>query len=299
MAVPSQQLLHRPILEIVGQTVDEIVSIQRIRTALIRQFSLDEKDLSEVVPSGQNRFANRVYWAVSYLKRADLLEAPTRAHFRITEQGRNILTAHSGDLGITLLKGLKVSRTTARSIEDEEVGIIGEQGITPDEQIEALYREFNDKLADELLDSVRRVSPDRFELLVVRLLEKMGYGKGQAVGRSGDGGIDGIIDQDHLGLEKVYVQAKRWQTPVGEPEIRNFSGSLLANGASKGVIIATSTFGAKAQETAKNISAGNQFIRLIDGGELVRLMIRYDVGVVTETTYSIKKVDENYLSESL
>ena len=123
----------------------------------------------------------------------------------------------------------------------------------------------------------------------------MGYGEGQRVGRTGDEGIDGIIDQDLLGLEQVYIQAKRWQGGVGEPEIRNFSGSLQAKGASKGVFITTSTFAPKARKTADRISAGNQFIRLIDGAELSRLMIRYDVGVVTETTYDVKKLDENYL----
>ena len=301
MAVPSQQQLHRPILEMVSQTEEEIVSLRQIKSALIQHFSLEDKDLAESVPSGQNRFTNRVYWAVSYLKRAGLLEAPNLAHFKMTQRGRQTLAKHKGDIESKQLKDLIDSRLHQSLLERENVaGTIEDSiGATPDEQMEALYRELNDKLADELLDSVRRVSPDRFELLVVRLLEKMGYGKGQAVGRSGDGGIDGIIDQDQLGLEKVYIQAKRWQSPVGEPEIRNFSGSLLANGASRGVIIATSTFGAKAQETAKNISAGNQFIRLIDGVELVRLMIRYDVGVVTETTYNIKKLDENYLSEEL
>ena len=123
----------------------------------------------------------------------------------------------------------------------------------------------------------------------------MGYGEGEVVGRSGDQGIDVIIDQDPLGLEKVYVQAKRWQNPVNEPEIRNFSGSLLAKGSTKGVFVTTSTFAPKARETARLISAGNQFIRLIDGAELADLMIRHGVGVVVETIYEVKKLDENYL----
>ena len=295
MAVPPQQQLHRPILEIVSQAADEVVSIQRIRTTLIRRFSLNEEDLSEVVPSGQNRFANRVYWAVSYLKRAGLLEAPSRAHFRITDQGQRILSTYSGDLGITWLKGLTVEPTVGGEVNDPIV----EQVVTPDEQFEALYTEFNERLADELMESVRRIQPDRFEYLVVRLLEKMGYGEGKVVGRSGDGGIDGIINQDQLGLEKVYIQAKRWQNQVGAPEIYSFAGSLSAQGASKGVFITTSYFGQNARQIASKISAGNQLIRLIDGEELAQLMIRYDVGVFTETTYHIKKLDENYLSEEL
>ena len=145
--------------------------------------------------------------------------------------------------------------------------------------------------------SVKSVSPER--AIGCRLLVKMGYGQGETVGRSGDGGIDGIIDQDALGLEKVYIQAKRWGSQVGEPEIRNFSGSLDPYGATKGVFITTSTFSSTARQTAQNISAGNKLIRLVDGDELARLMIRYGVGVVTETTYEVKKLDENYFAEDV
>ena len=125
----------------------------------------------------------------------------------------------------------------------------------------------------------------------------MRYGTGEAVGGSGDGGIDGVINQDPLGLEKVYLQAKRWANQVGEPEIRNFSGSLDARGAAKGVFITTSNFSGTARQTAETISAGSKFIRLIDGSELARLMIEHGVGVVTEFTYKLKKLDENYFSE--
>ena len=296
MAVPSQQELHRPILETINGAEDDVVSVQQIRSALIQRFSLDDQDLTERVPSGQNRFNNRVYWAVSYLKRAGLLKAPSRACFQITEHGLKILAAHLGDIGIGQLKGL-IDSGGQRTLTNGEDSAETEDtiGITPDEQMAALHGELNDKLADELLDSLRNVTPDRFERLMVSLLEKMGYGEGQIVGGSGDGGIDGIINQDLLGLEKVYIQAKRWQYGVGEPEIRNFSGSLQARGASKGVFITTSTFVPKARETADRISAGNQFIRLIDGAELSRLMIKHNVGVVTDTTYDVKKLDENYL----
>ena len=295
MAVPSQQDMHRPILEITSKAHDEIVSLQQIKEALIQRFSLDHKDLAERVPSGQNRFTNRLHWAVSYLRRAGLLHSPSKASFRITEPGFNILSSQSGDLGTAQLKGLidAGSQQTHQDVR-ETVQSRDTSGVTPDEQVGDLHDELNDKLADELLDSVRKVSPDQFERLMVSLLEKMGYGKGRAVGQSGDGGIDGIIHQDRLGLGKVYIQAKRWQSGVGEPEIRNFSGSLQAKGASTGVFITTSNFVPKALETADRISAGPQFIRLIAGAELSRLMIEYDVGVVTETTYHVKKVDENY-----
>ena len=300
MAVPTQQQLHRPILEIVSGVRGHAVSLQEVRNALIHRFSLDDIALEERVPSGQNRFSNRVYWAVSYLKRAGMLEAPSPAHFLMTKQGYSTLETHFGDIEIKLLKDLIESRRQQPPGGGESVPETTDSaGVTPDEQIAVLHGELNDKLADELLDNIRSVPPVRFEQLMVKLLEKMGYGEGQQVGRSGDEGIDGVMNQDLLGLEKVYIQAKRWGDRVGEPEIRNFSGSLQAKGADKGVFITTSTFGTKARETANRISAGNQFIRLIDGVELARLMIRHDVGVFTETTYHVKKLDENYLAGEL
>jgi len=165
--------------------------------------------------------------------------------------------------------------------------------------MEQSNRLVQERLADELLQSIAALTPDRFERLVVQLLVKMGYGEGRPVGRSGDGGIDGIISQDPLGLEKVYIQAKRWSNQVGDPEIRNFSGSLDAKGATKGVFITASTFNTTAKRTAQTISAGNKLIRLIDGRELSKLMIEHGVGVVTEYTYEVKKLDENYFAEEI
>lgn len=155
------------------------------------------------------------------------------------------------------------------------------------------------QLLNDLRESISQMPPNRFERLVVDLLEKLGYGEGKAVGRSGDGGIDGVINQYALGLEKVYIQAKRWQSQVGEPEIRNFSGSLDAKGASKGVFVTNSDFSVTAKRTADNISDGSKFIRLIDGQELARLMIDHHVGVITTYTYKIQALDENYFSEEL
>ena len=315
MAVPTQKQLHRPILEIVDGAEEDVVSLQSIRESLVERFSLTEDDLLEKVPSGQQtRFENRAYWAVSYLKRAGLLEAPSRARFQITLQGRETLVTSEGDIETGQLSDLIKARQQPTSSEGEvavttsdAVGVsvaddstdADTTSITPDELMGELYRELNNKLADELLESVKGVPPDRFELLVVRLLEKMGYGKGIPVGRSGDQGIDGIINQDPLGLEKVYIQAKRWQSQVGEPEIRNFSGSLELKGANKGVFITTSTFSSTARGAADLISAGSKLIRLIDGRELAHLMITHDVGVVTEITYPVKKIDENYFAEDL
>ena len=149
----------------------------------------------------------------------------------------------------------------------------------------------------ELLERVKTMPPASFEQLVVHLLSKMGYGQGETVGQTGDGGIDGIINQDALGLEKVYIQAKRWEeNQVGDREIRNFSGSLDGEGATKGVFITSSTFSKRARERAKSISQGNKFIRLIDGKELVRLMVNHDVGVVLKIRYDVKQLDENFFA---
>ena len=315
MAVPSQKQLHRPTLETVEAAFQAEVSLRQVKDSLIDTFSLNESDLSERVPSGQQtRFENRVYWAVSYLRRAGLLHSPSRARFVITSDGRELLANQDGDIEIAYLNALIESRkqssdsdqhrvktitSTVETSREADVMDTDSANVTPDERMGDLFVELNDRLADELLESVKNASPEQFERLVVRLLERMEYGQGQAVGRSGDEGIDGIINQDPLGLEKVYIQAKRWQSQVGEPEIRNFSGSLEAKGASKGVFVTTSTFSSTAQRTAQLISAGNKFIRLIDGEELAQLMIRHDVGVITDVTYFVKKLDENYFVEGL
>ena len=296
MAVPSQQELHRPILEMANSAQGGEVSFQQLFPVLIDRFSLDEKDLAETLSSGQGRFTNRVHWAVFYLRASGLLESPRRARFRITEDGRQILVSERGDIGVGLLKGRMAQRREHGFQGDPGTAVDTDNALTPDERIATIHKELNDKLADELLDIVGKVSPDSFERLVLGLLEKMGYGNGEPVGRSGDGGIDGIINQDQLGLEKVYIQAKRWQNPVGDSEIRNFSGSLSNEGASKGVFVTTSTFRPNAWDAAKRISAGNQSIRLVDGAELASLMINYDYGVVNTTTYNIKKLDENFFS---
>ena len=207
MTVPSQKQLHRPILEIVEGAEEDVVSLQSIRDSLVKRFSLTEEDLLEKVPSGQQtRFENRAYWAVSYLKRAGLLEAPSRARFRVTLQGRETLEASEDDIETGELSDLIRARQQPVSSGREfatppprsaEVSVVPDSteanatGITPDELMGELYAELNSRLADELLESVRQVSPEGFERLVVRLLEEMEYGEGRRVGRSGDQGIVG------------------------------------------------------------------------------------------------------------
>lgn len=309
MAVPTQDQLHRPILEFLSEVHDvDAVPLNQIKEMLIEHFNLTEIDMEERIPSGvQTRFDNRCYWATSYLKRAKLVHSPSRARFHITQHGREFLATHKGEIARgelnSLIEAGYQNPDTQPLIDPPDLNTVSatiinsvsySEDVTPDEQMVMLYHELKSKLADELLDAVKDIPPDSFERLVVRLLEKMGYGEGRSVGRSSDGGIDGIINQDALGLEKVYIQAKRWQNIVGEPEIRNFSGSLDAKGASKGVFITTSAFSSTASQTAQVISNGPKFIRLINGPELASLMISHGVGVITEITYEVKKIDENY-----
>ena len=218
------------------------------------------------------------------------MHSPSHGWWEITQQGREFLKSHAGAITNADLPKLQQANGVEADITGTSNGSVeSNTDVTPEELIGRGYEKLQDKLTDELLETVGKLTPDRFERLVVNLLEKMGYGKGQAVGRSGDGGIDGIINQDPLGLEKVYIQAKRWSNQVGEPEIRNFSGSLDSKGATKGVFITNSTFSDTAQKTAQTISVGSKFIRLIDGQELVKLMIQHGVGVVTESTYEVKR----------
>ena len=305
MAVPKRRELRRPILEIVvGE--EHAVSPRQIRDSLIERLSLTEDVLQEKIPSGQPRFVSEANRAISTLKIAGLLYQPSSGLYQVTTLGRSFLATHEGDIWSRHLTEAKRQSSTFDHEEvkpltssETELDIQDVSGVSPSyvstsEQMKYLNRKMDDELAHELLDGVKDVSSDSFERLVVRLLERMGYGEGKVVGGSGDEGIDGIIDQDPLGLEKVYVQAKRWQNQIGEPQIRNFSGSLEAKGASKGVFITTSAFSSTARQTAIYISAGSKFIRLIDGEELARLMINHGVGVITETIYEVKQLDENY-----
>ena len=310
MAVPKQHELHRPILEMVV-TADGVVALAEVRARLIDQFALTDADLQESVPSGPKRFDNRVYWAVSYLRRAGLLLSPSQAKFVATPHGKDFLQSHSGPISNKTLNGLiygdeqqaanptehHSNSTPAPDDSDPELSDLAD--FTPDEVMGKAFYQSRDKLIDDLLVRIQNESYAGFELMVLDLLREMGYGEPAHTGKSGDGGIDGIINQDALGLEKVYVQAKRWANQVGEPEIRNFSGSLDPFGATKGVFITTSTFSSTARQTAQTISAGSKLIRLVDGNELAQLMIRHGVGVVTEYTYEIKKLDENYFAEGI
>lgn len=300
MPVPKQSELHRPVLELANE-LGSSLSRRDAVNRLIGWLNITEAERRERVPGGgQTRFENRTYWAISKLKMAGLLRYPAKGEFQITPEGAQFLLNHSGVITIANLNGL-IREKPGDSSDGlhvlEEVSPDDRGDVNPDEQMERSHGEYLAGLADEILETVKAISPESFERLVNRLLAQMGYGEiSQESGYRGDQGIDGILNQDALGLEKVYVQAKRYAGgQVPELDIRNFSGSLNAKGAGKGVFITTSDFSAPARRQASAMK--NQMIRLIDGQELAQLMIKYSVGLITKATYEIKKLDDNYFAE--
>jgi restriction system protein len=279
------------------------------------KFGLTQAELGETLPSGrQPVFYNRVHWAKTYLAQAKLLEITRRAHFRITDRGREVLRENPARVDVRLLERFpefnefkqRARATQTRTLSPSTAEVTSkvetaEKLATPDELLRATITDIEAALSSELLDRILAAPPVFFEELIVTLLLRMGYGgqreeAGRAIGKSGDGGIDGVIDQDPLGLDRVYLQAKRYKldVPVSEPEIRAFSGSLGAAKASKGVFVTTSYFTRPALEFAER----HPFkMVLIDGTQLAALMIRHNVGVRTAETLHVKKLDEDFFEE--
>lgn len=283
-----------------------------IRDVVARDFKLSENDLSQTIPSGgQTTFANRVHWACTYLKKAGLLESSERGFVRITPLGKEILASNPARIDRTFLmqfpefsafQNRKSSETDNANGENKtDADSDAEQTQTPQEILEAGYQSLRNALVDEILQQVTESSTRFFEKLVVDLIVKMGYGGSQAdagrsVGKSGDGGIVGIIKQDRLGLDTIYLQAKRWtENSVGRPEIQQFAGALAGHGAQKGVFIATSHFTRDAQEYARALT--NSKIVLIDGEKLATLMMDHNVGVALAANYEVKRLDSDYFEE--
>ena len=295
MPIPDLDDLHRPVLEIL-QASDRPLTRQETLAQLLRRFPLTDEELRETVRSGQPRMANRAAWATTDLKKAGLINNPSRNQWVVLPAGHRYLAENPGPIRFATLQ--RIWQSQQEDPGDFEADNSAVAGLPPDEQIDQVYRQLRHELANEVLESAKAVSASMFERLVVKLLEKLGYGTGRETGRPGDQGIDGVLTQDKLGIEKVYVQAKRYgTTQVGEPEIRTFSGSLQREGATKGVLITTSTFSDSAKQTAQEISRGSQTIRLVDGLEVAKLMVEHNIGVVTKVTYEIKELDKNYFTE--
>lgn len=299
MAIPDFQSLMLPVLK---EAASGEVRISEVVAVLGSKLALSKVELSELLPSGkQTTFANRVNWAKSYLGKAGLITLTKRAYFVISDRGRAVLANPPESINIKFLE----SFPEFKNFRESSVGnpITTESEITnfkelaPDELIRSASDELQQSLGAELLSKILASPPDFFERLVVQLLIAMGYGgsaieAGKALGKSGDGGVDGVIDQDALGLDRIYVQAKRYtDSKVSSGEIRDFFGSLDRFKANKGLFVTTSSFSQAAKETAEMLS---KRIVLIDGNLLCRLMIRFDIGCRVEETVYIKKLDEDF-----
>lgn len=299
MSIPDFQTLMLPVLR---ASADGEVRIGDVVQHLADEFDLTEEERADLLPSGkQTTFANRVHWAKSYLGKAGLVELTRRAHFRITEDGNQVLQNPPDRITIKFLERFdtfKGFRDANGSDEKAEKAAAGDL-LTPDEVMRTAHRQVEDALADILLQRVRSGTPAFFEKVVVNLLIAMGYGGTTTdldkalVGKTGDGGVDGVIDQDPLGLDRIYVQAKRYAdgNSVGSGAIRDIFGSLDRFKAAKGLFVTTSTFTASAKETADMLS---KRIVLIDGKQLSKLMIRHEVGCRVVETLTLKKEDEDF-----
>lgn len=298
MAIPTFQEITLPLLNLSRD--GQVRSLASVRKELAIHFGLTEAEEAELLPSGrQGRFANRVAWAKVYLERAGVLSSPSRGQFEITARGREILADPPAFLDIKYLERFpEFQEFRSKPQESAVIPIETAESGTPEETLEAAYLSIRAGLASDLLERVKSGSPRFFEMLVVELLLKMGYGRaggnGEAIGRSGDEGIDGVIAEDRLGLEMVYLQAKRWQGTVGRPEIQKFVGALHGQRAKKGVFITTGTFSSEASNYVRTIDPR---IALIDGAQLAQFMIDYNVGVAPDQSYEVKKIDSDYFEE--
>ncbi len=306
MPIPDYQEVMLPLVKLVESVGDKEISKRVLVDRLAQHFDLTDAERQELLPSGgQTRFDSRVGWAATYLKQAGLLVSPKRGTYHITPRGREVLARNLPAIDNGILSEFdefQAFKSRKRPAEDAEPVAIAGAEKTPEEALEDAYDSIRDELASQILEKLRASSPAFFERLVVDLLVRMGYGgsltdAGKAVGRSGDGGIDGIIKEDKLGLDVIYIQAKRWNgNSIGRPDVQQFAGALQGRRANKGIFITTSKFTNEAREYVQNISSK---IVLIDGEELAQLMIDHGVGVSTVTTYEIKRMDSDYFNEDL
>jgi len=301
MAIPDYQSLMLPLIKLASDKKEH--SLQEATQTIAKEFNLSEADLAELLPSGRKtRFYDRIGWAVTYLRKAGLLSSQGRGKFQITQRGLDVLKEPPQRINVEFLERYEefVEFRARRDREDEETPTPEKlEPQTPEEAIEAAHQNLRQTLADELIQTIKNCSPAFFERLVIDVLVKMGYGgtrkdAGKAIGKSGDGGIDGIINEDRLGLDVIYIQAKKWENPVGRPEIQKFAGALQGQRARKGIFITTSTFTSEAKEFASRIESK---ITLIDGETLSQLMIDYSVGVNSIVTYELKRIDSDYFTE--
>lgn len=301
MAIPDFQSIMLPLLGFMSDGLEH--SNQEAIDALTSKFNLSENELNEMLPSGkQSTFYNRVGWARTYLSKSGLLEMPRRSYYRITDRGKVVLSQNPKKIDMKFLEQFPEYREFRKERHTETIAANGTKIVsalkTPEEILEGAFEEISESLAQDLINQMKTSSPSFFERLVIDLLVKMGYGgsrsdAARAVGQSGDGGIDGIIDEDRLGLDSIYIQAKRWDGIVGRPEIQKFVGALMGKRARKGIFITTSKFSGDALGYIHNI---DYKIVLIDGQRLAEFMIENDIGVTEVTSYKVKRIDLDYFT---
>ncbi|MFZ5669038.1 MAG: restriction endonuclease [Pseudomonadota bacterium] len=304
MAIPDYQSAMLPLLKRVAEA-KEPVSIMELMPQLASDFDLSDEEMAERLPSGvQGVFHNRLHWAKFYMTRAGLLETTKRGRFQITPEGSSLLATSPSHISNQTLSAspafkawFKSSQAGTRSAST--AGPVADtSGATPEERIEEARKELEANLKAEILDRVRQMLPADFEQLIIQLLVRMNYGQGreelaQALGGSGDGGVDGVVHQDPLGLDRVYIQAKRYKdgNNVGPEAINSFIGALNIKKANKGLFVTASGFSKQAREHS---AASSLHVVLIDGDRLADLMIRHSVGVLTRHTVEIKALDEGF-----
>jgi len=305
MPIPDFQSLMRPLLEAHADGKEHLN--RDLVAQLGEQFGLTDEERREMLPSGGARlFDNRIGWAKSHITQAGLLAAPRRAISTITDRGREALRIHPERIDLRILNGYeeyREFRNRRKAADDEEpdtTELEVQNSQTPEELLENAYLQVRRQIESELLAQIKSAPPEFLERVVVDLVVKMGYGgsrkdAGEALGRSGDEGIDGIIKEDPLGLDIIYLQAKRWEGSVGRPEIQKFAGALQGQRARKGIFITTSTFTADALEYASRIETK---IILIDGARLSKLMFDHGVGVATASNYEVKRIDSDYFTDT-
>lgn len=306
MAIPNLDDIRRPALELLAER-GTLTKISDVFDLLAPRFNLSEDELLEMLPSGtQRKWNNRVNWSCFDLYKAKLLERPNKGYYQINDAGQKALKDAPGQITRKYLS--KVSKEFEEFVTPSLTSG-GTKAITPipdpvertpDEQIGMAMATIDQSLKSDLLENLSNVKPYRFEQVVIDLLFAMGYGgsraeAAQVTKRSGDEGIDGVINEDRLGLDVIYVQAKRWKSTVGRPDVQGFVGALAGRQANKGVFITTSNFSQEAIQFAKNIS---QKVILIDGSRLAELMIEHNVGVSTTQTFTIKRIDSDYFEEN-
>ena len=300
MSVPEFQSFLKPLLDIALD--GKVHTTKEAREIIAKKMNLTEEDLKEVLPSGtQTKFDNRVAWAKSYFQQAKVLSSPMRGAFQITERGHELHHQNHERISIAILNQYPefLEFHTGNRQNKESANVSEGTSETPEELLQKSYQSIRKDLANEVLDRIKNNSPKFFEQLVVDLMIAMGYGgsradAGKSIGQSGDEGIDGIIKEDKLGLDVIYLQAKRWEGTVGRPEIHRFVGALHGKRARKGVFITTGRFSEDAIEYVENIDPK---VILIDGMQLSSLMIDFNLGTSITTVYEIKRIDSDYFAE--